>query len=56
MKKLFIVQKYIVASSIQEALKIERQTRPDECWLDDDWKKAHKPVTDKQLTGFKGKK
>ena len=56
MKKLFIIQKYVVASSIKEALKIEKNTKPDECWLDDEWKRAHKPIADKQLAGFKGKK
>ncbi len=54
MKKLFIIQKYIVASSIQEALKIEKRSKPDECWLDDDWKKANKPVViNKKPMGFK---
>ncbi len=53
MKKLFIIQKYVVASSIQEALRVEKRTRPDECWLDDDWKKAHKPfLTNKKPVGF----
>lgn len=52
MKKLYIVQKYIVASSIQECLKIERHTKPEECWLDEDWKKAHKPEMGKKKVGF----
>lgn len=56
MKKLFIIQKFIVASSINEALKIEKNTRPDECWLDDDWKKAHKPKLEQPKVGFKRKK
>lgn len=52
MKKLFIIQKYVVASSIHEALKIEKNTKPDEVWLDDDWKKAHKPEMTKDRAGF----
>lgn len=55
MKKLFVIQKYVVASSIQEALKIERKVRPDEVWLDEDFKKAHKPALTKPLVGFKKK-
>lgn len=53
MKKLFVIQKYIIASSITEALKIEKDTKPDECWLDDDWKKANKPVIYNKKLGFK---
>lgn len=56
MKKLFVVQKYIVARTISEALKIEKHTKPDECWLDDDWKKAHKPEMGNKSLGFTSKK
>lgn len=53
MKKLFVIQKYIVARSIHEAYKLEKNTRPDEIWLDDDWNKAHKPEMGKAGAGFK---
>lgn len=57
MKKLFVIQKYVVANTISEALKIEKHTRPDECWLDDDWKKAHKPeIGGSRSLGFIKKK
>ena len=36
---MFVVRKYILASSASEALKRERKHRPDEVFLDDDWKK-----------------
>ncbi len=56
MKKLFVIQKFIVASSILEALKIEKKVKPDECWLDEDWKKAHKPkIAEQKQIGFKKK-
>lgn len=55
MKKLFIIQKYIVARSIQEAIKLEKNIKPDECWLDDDWKKAHKPEMGNGGIGFNPK-
>lgn len=56
MKKLFVIQKYVVASSIAEALKIEKNTKPDEVWLDDDWKRANKPHIGADAAGFKVQK
>lgn len=53
MKKLFIIQKYIVASSILEALRVEKEVSVDEIWLDEDWKKANKPVLPEKKAGFK---
>lgn len=53
MKKLFIIQKYIVATSIVHALKIEKNAEVNEIWLDDDWKKAHKPECKNEKVGFK---
>jgi hypothetical protein len=52
MKKLFVIQKYVVASSIVEALKLERKIKPDECWLDEDFKKACKPEITKGGKGM----
>lgn len=40
--KLFIVKKYIMAHSAQEALKKERKTRPDDVWVDEDFRKEQK--------------
>lgn len=39
--KRFIVKKYIMAKSAHEALKLERKVRPDDCWVDEDWKKEN---------------
>lgn len=39
MKKLFIVKKYVWASSAQEALKKEKKIHADDCWIDEEWKK-----------------
>ena len=52
MKKLFVIQKYIVASSIKEAIKIDKLIMPDEIWLDEDWKKANKPKIKEVKIGF----
>ena len=57
MKKLYIIQKYVVAESIKSALKIEKSVDVDEIWLDSDWKLKHKPfqTDDKKQIGFKKK-
>ena len=39
---MFIVKKYIMATSAQEALRKERSTPADDCWVDEDWRKASK--------------
>ena len=38
-KKMFVVKKYIMASSAKEALRKERKVAADDCWVDDDWRK-----------------
>lgn len=39
--KRYIVRKYIMAKSAHEALNKEKRTRPDDVWLDDEWKKEN---------------
>lgn len=39
--KRFILKKYIMAHSAQEALSKDRITRPDDVWVDEDWKKEN---------------
>ena len=36
-EKRYIVRKYIMATSAQQALKRERSMRPDDCWVDETW-------------------
>jgi len=38
-KKLFVVKKFIYARSAAEAIRVERKMKPDEVWIDDDWRK-----------------
>lgn len=38
-QKRFVIKKYIMAKSAHEALKKERKVRPDDVWIDEDWKK-----------------
>lgn len=40
-EKRYIVRKYIMAKTIQEALRKEKKTRPDDCWVDEDWAKEN---------------
>jgi hypothetical protein len=40
MKKLYVVRKYVMASSVADAVRIEKRHAADDCWLDDDWKKS----------------
>lgn len=41
-EKLYIVRKYIMAKSAQEALKKERRCIPDDVWVSDEWMKENK--------------
>lgn len=45
MKKLYVIQKYVVATSISDALKKESKEQPSDVYLDHDWKKANMPNT-----------
>lgn len=36
-EKRFIIKKYIMATSTQQALRKERKVRPDDVWVDEDW-------------------
>ena len=40
-QKMFIIKKYIMATSAKEALKKDLKTPADDVWVDDDWKKDH---------------
>jgi hypothetical protein len=40
-EKRFIVRKYIMAKSASAALRKERKIRPDDCFVDDDWRKEN---------------
>lgn len=52
-KKQYIIRKYIVASSAQEAIRKDRSTPVEDVWIDEDWKKSNFPTT--QPIGFSAK-
>ena len=49
--KLYIVRKYIFAKSAPEALKRERRHKPDDIFLDEDYRKM-RPVELESAMGF----
>lgn len=53
-KKLYIARKYLMATSLAEAIKIEKKTALDEIWLDEDYRKSHDEF--QKSVGFKIKK
>ena len=40
-RKLFVVRKYVMARDVSDAIRLEKRQKPDDVWLDDDWKKAN---------------
>lgn len=53
-QKLFVVKKYIMANSAQEALKKENKYRADDCWVDEDWRNKQKDFSEVESSmGFK---
>lgn len=41
-RKLFIVKKYIMATSASDAIKKDKITAPQDVWIDEDWSKGQK--------------
>lgn len=37
--KLFVVRKYIKAATASEAIRKEKRTPVDDCYVDDDWRR-----------------
>lgn len=51
MKKLFLIRKYVWAETAQQAIKKEKTSPVDDCWIDDEWKRnSHE--ADKNSMGF----
>lgn len=40
-KKLFVVKKYIMATSAKEAIKLDKVTEVDDVFIDGDWQKEN---------------
>lgn len=55
MKKLFVIKKYVWATSASNALKLEKKTKADDCWIDEEFKRQQDLKT-KVPMGFVTKK
>jgi hypothetical protein len=40
-KKLYVIEKFVWANSINDALKREKQLAPSNCYLDPKWRENH---------------
>ena len=50
MKDLYIINKHIMAESVEEALSKEPKTKVKEIWIDNDWKKhKNEKLIDKEI-------
>jgi hypothetical protein len=49
--KLFIIRKFVKAKDIQEAIKKEAKQKPDDVYVDEDWKRANSDLNNKKC-GF----
>lgn len=52
--KLFVIKKYVIARDAMEAIKKEKFIKPDDVWIDDDWKKGQVNQLTESI-GFKSK-
>lgn len=52
--KLYLIKKYVMAKSAEEALKKEPKIKPDDVWVDEEWKKLQeeKPTRMESAIGF----
>ncbi|HSY52440.1 MAG TPA: hypothetical protein VLC46_26805 [Thermoanaerobaculia bacterium] len=51
-RKIFVVRKYVKANSAAEAIRMERGIAPDECFLDEEWRKANLDASTGKVMGF----
>lgn len=54
MKRLYVVTKYVRAETIEQAIKLARNVKPDDVYLDNDWRKSQLEFNGRQI-GFKKK-
>jgi hypothetical protein len=51
-QKIFIVRKYVKACSVAEAIRKERHIEPDDCFVDEEWRKANLDTSEGKVMGF----
>lgn len=53
-QKLFVVKKYIMATSAVDAIRKEKHVKPDDVWIDDEWSNGKRgPLA--EAAGFRAK-
>lgn len=53
MKKIYVIKKYVAATSIKDALKKERDIKPDDIWMEEYTAKDHlMSLIRKKKSGF----
>ena len=52
MQKRYIIRKYIIATSVIDALKKEKKIAADDIWVDDEWKSSNNDTLGKLKVGF----
>lgn len=40
-EKMFVIKKYIMATDAIHALRKEKKHKPDDCWVDEEWRKGN---------------
>lgn len=53
MQKRYIVRKYVIATSVIDAARKEKTYKPDEIFVDEDWKRVYDEELRKTVIGFK---
>jgi len=43
-KDRYIIRKYVMARSAQEAIRLDKITKPADVWIDDEWKNKHETL------------
>lgn len=56
LERQYIVRKFVMAKTAQEALKREGDIKPDEVWIDDEWAKNHPAVAQNSRIGYRTNK
>lgn len=52
--KQFIVRKYVMAMSVADAVRVEKNFQADDCWVSEEFQKAH--LFESKPMGFRVKK
>jgi len=52
MKKIYVIKKYVIAESAEEAIKLSKNKPVDDCWVDDDSHKIQLQEIIKNNIGF----